>query len=354
MTIITFAELKTITTPVSPLTENPKSHLNTEIAHLNIEFAHFMKYLFCLPPPVCYGGPAKGGSEMDIVRLIQDEIEYEKNLLSRITSDEYYDAALYNVKRQKRNTSELRYRIHGNEQRKYIRSDDIFMLRKLYDSRINRETSDILKHNIDILSNASDLLKPYDAESIRVILPEAYSLAYDKIRQADITSPSDSDPLSLILSGKPYQSENSIKPESLIHRSTSGIYVRSKNELLIADALSYNGFRFFYEKALNLMVRSISETGREYFTKKTFYPDFTILIPESDGKSFDYVYWEHDGMMDITKYRDYNTSKIGIYADNNIYIPKNLIITMDSETVPFDTSLIQGIIDGLLKPRLIR
>ena len=58
--------------------------------------------------------------------------------------------------------------------------------------------------------------------------------------------------------------------------TAKGHSVRSKSELLIADALFYHGIRYEYEKELIL-------SGR------TIYPDFTIRHPQT-GKIF---YWEH-------------------------------------------------------------
>ena len=45
---------------------------------------------------------------MDILKIIREEIEYEKMVLGRIASDEYCDAVLYTIKRLKRNSKELR------------------------------------------------------------------------------------------------------------------------------------------------------------------------------------------------------------------------------------------------------
>ena len=78
----------------------------------------------------------------------------------------------------------------------------------------------------------------------------------------------------------PYE-KNPKYPEHLIHKTVSGIYVRSKSESMIALQLYTEKIPFRYECALQL-----GET--------TLYPDFTILHPKT-GEIF---YWEHFGMMD--------------------------------------------------------
>lgn len=289
---------------------------------------------------------------MDIVKIIKEEIEYEKQLLERIREDELIDSTLYCVTRSGRHSPEFRYKLSGHPKLQYIRQNDVVTLGQLYNSRIKKEQSNILAQNIKNLTDIEDILLPYDIGSIAAALPKAYCTAENLIKDRLNNAVISDDPMSLILAGKPYQSENPTDRHKLLHRSVSGIYVRSKNEMFIADALTAAGFLFFYEKALVLRVRSTDQNGMDYFHRKTFYPDFTILIPNSFTSEYDYVYWEHDGMMDIKSYRDYNVNKIGIYADNGIYMPKNLIITMDSDTVPFDSSLIKGIIEGQLLSRI--
>jgi hypothetical protein len=89
--------------------------------------------------------------------------------------------------------------------------------------------------------------------------------------------------------------------EGLIHRNSSGIAVRSKSELLIAEALTNAGLNFTYETELKLggSVR---------------YPDFTI---EDDitGRVF---FWEHLGMMEREDYRQAWKAKEAWYRKNGI------------------------------------
>lgn len=65
-------------------------------------------------------------------------------------------------------------------------------------------------------------------------------------------------------------------PEHLIHKASSGILVRSKSEAMIERFLYTNKIPFRYECALCI-------------DHVTFYPDFTILHPETK----EVYYWEH-------------------------------------------------------------
>ena len=78
---------------------------------------------------------------------------------------------------------------------------------------------------------------------------------------------------------------NLLHPENLIHSCISGHTVRSKSEVLIAQALFMHKIPFRYECALKL-------------ENITYYPDFTIRHP----KSGEYFYWEHFGLMDTPGY----------------------------------------------------
>ena len=107
--------------------------------------------------------------------------------------------------------------------------------------------------------------------------------------------------------------------------AAKGHSVRSKSELLIADALFYHGIRYEYEKALIL-------SGR------TIYPDFTIYC--SDGRI---NYWEHLGLLEDESYRQHWNYKKNLYTSNDIIENYNLIVSKDHNG-SFDSRDIQHLI----------
>ena len=124
-----------------------------------------------------------------------------------------------------------------------------------------------------------------------------------------------------------YQRSNNY-PEKLIHNTYAGIPVRSKSEVLIANALFSKHIPFRYEACLQL-------------GSHTVYPDFTIRHPVTKK----IYYWEHLGMMGEEDYLDNALTKIRRYCRNNIYPDGNLILTYESLQTPLDSELVLHIIE---------
>lgn len=128
--------------------------------------------------------------------------------------------------------------------------------------------------------------------------------------------------------------------EGLIHRTSKGLSVRSKSELIIAEALTHAGTTFNYEKALTL-------------GGSTRYPDFTIE-DEISGRT---VYWEHLGMLEREDYRRSWEKKLTWYRSHGI-VPHDeggspqgtLVITRDQADGGFDsqrlTQLLKEVFGG--------
>lgn len=113
----------------------------------------------------------------------------------------------------------------------------------------------------------------------------------------------------------PYE-KNPQYPEQLIHKTLSGNLVRSKSEMIIADALYTHKIPFRYENSLYLNPQMIS-------------PDFTILHPDT-GKIY---FWEHFGLMDDVSYRKSTASKLNSYISNGIIPSIQLITTYERYAV---------------------
>ena len=111
------------------------------------------------------------------------------------------------------------------------------------------------------------------------------------------------------------------------HYTSNGERVRSKSEVMIADALRQAGIPYRYECPLEL-------------GQTTVHPDFTILRT-SDRKL---IYWEHLGMMDDPDYCRKAFQKLRKYEANGIYPGVNLIITMETAAFPINLSIIKSMI----------
>lgn len=116
--------------------------------------------------------------------------------------------------------------------------------------------------------------------------------------------------------------------EKMIHKTVRGELVRSKSEVIIANALHYNGLDYEYEPELKLEDR----------VKR---PDFKV----EDYDTGVVWYWEHCGMMTDPQYRKRWEDKKKFYEKNGIVEGKNLIVTYDDENGGLDSDLIQKLIE---------
>jgi len=105
--------------------------------------------------------------------------------------------------------------------------------------------------------------------------------------------------------------------DGLVHKTSSGIYVRSKSESMIELFLHTNQIPFRYECALHL-------------GDLTLYPDFTIKHP----KTKKIYYWEHFGIMDDPEYIRSTCWKLEQYANHGIIPSIQLITTYETKEYP--------------------
>ena len=111
--------------------------------------------------------------------------------------------------------------------------------------------------------------------------------------------------------------------------SQRGERMRSKSEVLIANSLLNNGIPYKYEYPLQLS------------NGKIRYPDFTVL----NLKARKITYWEHLGKMGDIDYISYTLKKLEEYRKDGIVLGDNLVITMESGSVPLSTKDIDKIIE---------
>lgn len=98
-----------------------------------------------------------------------------------------------------------------------------------------------------------------------------------------------------------------------IHQTESGIWVRSKSEIIIANMLKHAGLEFEYEKKL------------QYQNGKWKEPDFTITYNDTTW------YWEHLGLLGEENYNQDWAEKKEIYK--NLGILDRVITTKESSVL---------------------
>ncbi|MBR5413654.1 MAG: hypothetical protein IK114_11545 [Fibrobacter sp.] len=114
--------------------------------------------------------------------------------------------------------------------------------------------------------------------------------------------------------------------------TSTGVRVRSKSEVIIADALCRAGIPFRYEYSIG-----IKGWG-------TLYPDFTCL----NKRTREEIIWEHFGLMGDPDYVENAVQKIAHYAANSYVLGKNFIATFENGNTPLSVKQVQAYIKALL------
>lgn len=110
--------------------------------------------------------------------------------------------------------------------------------------------------------------------------------------------------------------------------SDRGERVRSKTEKIIADKLSWEGIPYHYEQPVYLEGYGV------------VYPDFTLLNINTREE----ILLEHFGMMGDLAYVEKALRKIRLYEKNGYFVGRNLLITYETLTEPFDSVIFENML----------
>ncbi len=119
--------------------------------------------------------------------------------------------------------------------------------------------------------------------------------------------------LSEPFSGKPFDDDS----QELL--TSSGIRVRSKSEVIIAETLDRLKIPFKYECPMK--VKGFGQV----------YPDFTCL----NVRARKIFVWEHFGMMDDADYASKAAKKIAEYRNSGLYLGINFMASFETQSCPF-------------------
>lgn len=125
----------------------------------------------------------------------------------------------------------------------------------------------------------------------------------------------------------PYE-RNQKYSDQLVHKGSSGNYLRSKSESMIDMVLYIHKIPFRYECALSL-------------GEATLFPDFTIRHPKT-GEVF---YWEHFGLMDNSEYAKNTYAKLQLYTNYGIIPSIQLITTYETKDHPLTADVIEKLVE---------
>lgn len=107
--------------------------------------------------------------------------------------------------------------------------------------------------------------------------------------------------------------------------TSKGLRVRSKSEVIIAEALYSMGIPFRYEFPIS--IRNLGYV----------HPDFFCL----NLRTREEFIWEHFGMMDNLEYAAKNTEKIDMYAKSGYILGRKFIATFETSLTPINTKTVK-------------
>ena len=268
---------------------------------------------------------------MTFKELVKHELDFQRSMLRQYRRlAKIKEEGLLICKHRRSGKKEYYIRRAGTEP-EYVNKQHMERVHRMQMKALGEAGAEKTELNVAMLE---DLLKKYDDRTVTDLaqdLPVSYR-------------PQGMDEkmwLSLNRKKNFPQSENPKYREHLIHSTTFGLMVRSKNESQIAEKLMVPELEFYYERALALR----TPDGRDI----TVYPDFTICLP--DGRV---VYWEHAGMLGDPEYAKRHCEKLRLYYYNGIYEPKNLIVTCDGPDGEFAGVEIGMIIEKILTEMVVK
>ncbi len=220
----------------------------------------------------------------------------------------------------------IRFLQYSNGTKKYLNKKNkdtiISLAKKLYYSSLQKELISQGEKLQQVLNIITDLQLAPTADAIYNSMPEEIK---ELISKDELDNNFANQWQSIKYSRMPVS-------EDLPFYTAKNEHVRSKSELIIANALKEHDIPYHYECPLDLKERTV-------------HPDFTIL----NKRTREIYIWEHFGMLDDKEYSIKALNKLELYIVNN-YIPnRNLIITYETSEAPLSTQTVANKIAEFLK-----
>jgi len=206
----------------------------------------------------------------------------------------------------------------------YIKKENLALAKQLAQKSYDQKIKKIVDRRDKQLER---LVKEYKDDEIEAI----YNNLHNKRKELVVPVEPTYEQLLARWKSIPYVGKdfNDVKTEIYTKK---GERVRSKSEKILADMFYDMGIEYKYECPLHLKGYGI------------VYPDFTFL----SRKTYEEIYWEHDGRMDDPEYAVKAIRKIDHYTRNNIIPGQRLIITYESANYALNTYVAEKFINEYL------
>lgn len=204
----------------------------------------------------------------------------------------------------------------GKLKKKYIKKSEFWMLEKLAHKSYYNKLRKLLRSRLRQIKYLNKNYEENEIDMVYLNLPQ---------RRRDLIKPIEPTYQQFLDSwyGEVYEKKKFYDTNIILTKL--GERVRSKSEKMLADYFYSLKLKYKYECPLKIN------------DQITFHPDFTFLNPYNREE----IYWEHFGMMDNPKYMENALNKISIYAQNGIFINRNLIVTTETSTQSIDFKLVR-------------
>ncbi|MBE5844588.1 MAG: hypothetical protein E7302_10575 [Butyrivibrio sp.] len=206
---------------------------------------------------------------------------------------------------------------NGDSKFVYLRSKDRKLAKRIAQRDYEEDVQKVIRNQ---QYHINRFLKMYDATAIEKV--------YDRLGKArkELVIPLiETDEEYIKEWKKIHMGEQNPYPDDGQFITDQGEYVRSKSEKILADLFYRNNIPYCYEPRLEL-------TGG-----KSVYPDFVLL----NLRKRKTLYWEHLGLISDMEYALKNMQKLYAYEKSGFEVGKDIIISMESSTMPLDMKVVE-------------
>ena len=264
-----------------------------------------------------------------MINEIKKEIEKYKKMLVIIGRFEEKKPEGY-LKYEKRGDAVFYYQICKNEktgkmEKRYIKKRERDLAKRLAQKQYYSRIKPIVEKNLQLLEQ---MMKKYDEEGI--------NRQYERlpIHRKTLITPILGSKEEMIRRWEKKPSGSVVPyPEFRVYKTEQGELVRSKSEVIIANALYAHKDVLLYEYERPL---EVLENGH----KSIIHPDFTIINLVTGRIK----YWEHAGILDAGKYADDFVKRERIYIDNDLLPGIDLVHSYETSNTPLNIGTIKQII----------
>lgn len=252
----------------------------------------------------------------ELIRILQERKSYLEDLLQNVNSqnEKLEDVPTSKVRVLKRGKGYQYYlRTDGKDTSgKYLKKEQEFQAQQILQKEYLQKAGLMLQRELALLSQYLEKASPIQLMTYYESLNEGRQVMIEPLEVSDDVY--EENWMNMPYDGKVFLPNT---PEFYTQKMER---VRSKSEIIIADALEK--FHIPYRYECPIVVKGMGK----------IYPDFTVLNVRKRKE----LYWEHFGLIDDEEYREKAMRKIAIYEENHIYVGDKLIVTYESARQPLN------------------